>query len=130
MKAIKVLLVDPDSQMSQLIKALLENCLDDCAVTTVESGEKALKLFQPKKDYDVVVTALPLNREDETNPMDSRSLLTGIKSIRAVTPVIFFAASPDSDQEETCIEQGFDDFTDKIHTSELAEKVFNSLPRF
>lgn len=126
-KGLKILLVDSDSVMIAVIKLFLEKSLPaKSEIATARSCKEALMIFK-EKDFDVVVSALLLEKEDK--PMDGVVLLKGIKSLKPITPVIAFISTFEENIEEECLEAGFDAYLSKIHPDKLPQIILDSLPQ-
>ncbi len=120
---LNVLVVEDDLVSRLAITVVLKDF--DCAVTTVENGEDALKALA-QDTYDVVV-------------MDRRlPILGGVETTRAIrrgdageanklVPIIALTASAMADEEDSFLEAGADDYMAKPVDFRL---LFNALQRF
>lgn len=55
----KILIVEDNNSFSELLKAFIEYTDDSIEVTSVDSAERALALFEPKK-YDLIISDIAL----------------------------------------------------------------------
>jgi DNA-binding NtrC family response regulator len=118
----KILVVDDDTNITSLLKRILERG-GYSDVVTVDSGLKALEIVRDNKDLSVVLTDVRMPG------MSGIELLEQIKRVNEALIVIIITGFGSIDQAVDCIKKGAEDFITKPFGADIVllslEKALN-----
>ena len=116
----RVMVVDDDSRMRQVLARLLACGGFDC-VDEVGDGEEALARLQ-EAHVDLIVTDCHMPR------MDGIALVTALRAKGDLTPVIMLSGHDDPQQVVRAIRAGVNNYVPKpIHPENFFEKIRQTL---
>jgi CheY-like chemotaxis protein len=116
----RVMVVDDDSRMRQVLARLLESSGFD-GVEEVGDGEEALSRLE-KTQVDLIVTDCQMPR------MDGIALVTALRARGDATPVIMLSGQDDPQLVVRAIRAGVNNYVPKpIHPENFFEKIWQTL---
>ena len=116
----RVMVVDDDSRMRQVLAKLLESSGFD-AVEEVGDGEEALARLE-QTHVDLIVTDCQMPR------MDGIALVTALRAKGDATPVIMLSGQDDPQMVVRAIRAGVNNYVPKpIHPENFFEKIWQTL---
>jgi len=119
----KVLLIDDDRTMTELMMAVMKNIGFECDVR--RSGEQALTLFA-EQEFDLIVADYFL--EGEMNGLDVVNLVRQMGGKKSRVPIIVISGQADRDKRLEILKSGANDYIDKpIIPEELQVRAYNML---
>ena len=100
----RILIVDDDDQILELLKMFLEN--NDHIVSTASTAEKGLALAR-QKEFDLVLLDIMLPDQDGV------TTLNNLQKISPTMPVIMITGGSDIEVAEECLNAGAVDYITK-----------------
>lgn len=116
----RVMVVDDDSRMRQVLAKLLQSSGFDC-VDEVGDGEEALSRLV-ETHVDLIVTDCQMPR------MDGIALVTALRAKGDLTPIIMLSGQDDPQLVVRAIRAGVNNYVPKpIHPENFFEKIWQTL---